>query len=70
MTDNAPEPAEQPAPSPEPEERRSLIVDVTAIPITDLDASDDTVLANSIRRLLADLERSTESISGWSSYVE
>lgn len=66
--------ADEQVPTSVPEEeeagRDSLIVDVSQIPITDLATSDDSVLANSIRRVLADLERATESISGWSSYIE
>jgi FXSXX-COOH protein len=50
--------------------RRSSIVDVSRLSLADLATSDDTVLAHSIRQLLADAERSTEAISGWSSYLD
>jgi len=54
----------------EPELLVSPMVDVSAMTLASLAASDDSVLANSIRRILSEVEHSAEAISGWSSYVD
>jgi FXSXX-COOH protein len=45
------------------------LVDITGISLADL-ATNDTALGHAVRRVLDDVERSGEAISGWSSYVD
>jgi FXSXX-COOH protein len=45
------------------------LVDISGISLADIPATNGTVLAHALRRVLDDVERSGESISGWSSYV-
>jgi hypothetical protein len=48
----------------------SSIVDVSAVPLSDLSKSASSALLHSIRLILTDLEASADSISGWASYLD
>ena len=48
----------------------SLLADVSATTLADLFGSDDTVLANALRRVVDSAAQSAQTISGWSSYVD
>jgi FXSXX-COOH protein len=50
--------------------RESLINDVSAVPLSELVASSDSALTQSLQRILDELERSAQAISGWASYVD
>ena len=50
-------------------ERKSEIVDVTSLAFASQESWQDGAVIESIRHILDDLERSAESISGWSSYI-
>lgn len=50
--------------------RESDLADVSLVSLADLFASEDTVLAVSLRRVVDEVERSAKAISGWSSYVD
>jgi len=63
MDDNASDPGV-------PVVRESSLADVAMMSLRELFASDDSVLAVAIRRVVDDLERSEQAISGWSSYVD
>jgi FXSXX-COOH protein len=52
-----------------PEETDSGLADVTRMALPELLPSDDSVLANSLRRLLADLDRPQEVISAFGNYA-
>lgn len=47
----------------------SPMVDVSGMTLADVTASDHSVVANSLRRILSEVEHSAQAISGWSSYV-
>lgn len=47
----------------------SELVDVTLLSLTDQEAWKDGAVVESINRIIDDLARSAESISGWSSYL-
>jgi FXSXX-COOH protein len=46
------------------------LIDVNRIPLADLLASDDTVLAAAVRRVLTELDRTGEIIAGFGSYAD
>lgn len=50
--------------------RETKLADIAAMSLTELFASDDSVLAAAVRRVVNDVARSTQTISGWSSYVD
>jgi FXSXX-COOH protein len=50
-------------------EAEPALVDLTGLPLPELFASDDSVLANSLRRLLADLDRPQDIIAGFGNSV-
>jgi FXSXX-COOH protein len=52
-----------------PAETESGLADVTRMPLPELLPSDDSVLANSLRRLLADMDQAQEVMSAFNSYV-
>lgn len=62
--EDIPRPASGSVPEPNPP-----LVDITGISLADL-ATNDTALGHAVRRVLDDVERSGEAISGWSSYVD
>jgi FXSXX-COOH protein len=53
----------------EPEGTESDLVDVTRMPLVELIPSDDSVLANSLRRLLTDLDRPHEIVAAFANYA-
>ena len=54
----------------EPGWRASTIVDVSSLTLTSLASSDDSAIVHSIRQILAEVDRSAESIANWSSYID
>jgi FXSXX-COOH protein len=52
------------------DEAESSLIDVTGMPLARLIPSDDSVLTNSLRRLLADMDHPQEVISAFSNYPQ
>lgn len=50
--------------------RLSPLADVSMAALADLFGSEDTVLAEALRRVVNSAESSAQTISGWSSYVD
>jgi FXSXX-COOH protein len=50
-------------------EAEPALVDLTGLPLPELFASDDSVLANSLRRLLADLDRPQDVVAAFGNSV-
>jgi FXSXX-COOH protein len=50
--------------------RESDLTDVSLVSLAELFASKETVLAVALRRVVGEVERSAQAISGWSSYVD
>ena len=53
-----------------PRERKSEIVDVTSFALASQEPWQNSAVTDSIRHILDELERSAESISGWSSFID
>lgn len=53
-----------------PSFRESDLVNLSTIPLAELLSVDHSVLAAAMRRVLDEAERSSEAISGWSSYID
>lgn len=51
------------------DDRVDALIDVTQVPLAELLASDERVLAAAMRRVLADVEQAREIIAGFSSYA-
>ncbi len=61
------------APPEDSNTRRTRIVDVSSVglkALAQIASGDDSAFAKSMGYLLKDLERATEAISGWSSYLD
>jgi FXSXX-COOH protein len=63
VNDEASEPRDPPV-------QESILADVSMTSLADLFASEDTTLAVALRRVVGDVDRSAETISGWSSYID
>lgn len=48
----------------------TTLANVTGTNLADLISGDDPTLAESLRELLAEVDRSAEAISGWSSHID
>lgn len=54
----------------EPPARESHLADLSLVPLAELFASRQDVLAAAVRRAVGEVERSARAISGWSSYID
>jgi FXSXX-COOH protein len=52
-----------------PDEPDGALVDLTGTPLAELISSDETVLAEALRRLLAEMDQPQEIIAAFQSYV-
>ncbi|MFB9239116.1 FxSxx-COOH cyclophane-containing RiPP peptide [Plantactinospora siamensis] len=51
------------------EEQRPELADVATLRLAELRSSDDSVLARSLRRILAEADRPQAAVAGWNSAV-